>query len=254
MLKAPGGTFWKPSPNVTTAGRYRSWMASRRAWMPRRIDCGRSPSTAGRWRRSSGGSSSGTSTANPVSCCSGRSWSMSRARRSSREKLRDLALWLGNERQEYRRALVVTKALLTTFPELPGIRCHAPGGRQSPGAAGAAVGGNGPARGAQPCGRSGERLPDTGNEVERGDFGPEGAWSCRAALCRLRPSGPPGGRSRARRSAMAGAAPARARAAQRAQEDRGGAAPHRRDPFLRAGAAVRGDDRAAAGRRGHASS
>jgi hypothetical protein len=36
-------------------------------------------------------------------------------------KLRDLAIWLANERNEYRRALVISQALLLTFPELPSV-------------------------------------------------------------------------------------------------------------------------------------
>jgi len=37
------------------------------------------------------------------------------------DKLRSLAVWLANEQQEYQRALVITKALLVTFPELPDV-------------------------------------------------------------------------------------------------------------------------------------
>jgi hypothetical protein len=42
-------------------------------------------------------------------------------------KLRDLVLWLANDRNEYRRALVISQVLLRTFPELPSVIDQVPG-------------------------------------------------------------------------------------------------------------------------------
>jgi hypothetical protein len=41
--------------------------------------------------------------------------------RAISEELRDLCLWLANDENEYEQALVISKALLETFPELPSI-------------------------------------------------------------------------------------------------------------------------------------
>ena len=46
---------------------------------------------------------------------------MSHVPRPSTASCAILALWLANERNEYRRALVISQALLLTFPELPSV-------------------------------------------------------------------------------------------------------------------------------------
>jgi Putative peptidoglycan binding domain len=91
------------------------------------------------------------------------------------EKLRSLAVWIANERQEYQRALVITKALLVTFPELPGVDAKL---RKDFSALQELI------RQTEEVNLLAEltdgietarACPTLGRELKRGDFGPEGA-------------------------------------------------------------------------------
>jgi hypothetical protein len=90
------------------------------------------------------------------------------------DKLRSLAVWLANERQEYQRALVISKALLVVFPELPSVHATLQDDlqtleglvRQSEETA-LLADLSGAVETARAC-------PSFGSEIERGDFGPVG--------------------------------------------------------------------------------
>jgi hypothetical protein len=89
-------------------------------------------------------------------------------------KLRDLVLWLANDRNEYRRALVISQAMLLTFPELPSVIGQVPEDIEAL---------KGLARQAEESALFGELMEAVEDakecltlaaEIERGAFGPAG--------------------------------------------------------------------------------